>query len=222
METKFQTSFIPKRPIVPVGGLNVSAPRRTTSFFMIVAVLLFVVSLVSAGGMYFWKSYLESAQLEYKEQLAKREQQFNPDLIEELKRQNVKIDVGKQLIVNHIALSQIFQIIGQLTIENVRFTSMDVSTGGTNANSDVKVSLKGHGTSLSAVAWQSDVLGKLEKYGLRNIVKNPILSDPTLDSNGLVSFGFTASIDPSNLSYEKSLAALLNNSGAETGGTTTP
>jgi hypothetical protein len=62
METKFQTSFIPKRPMVPVGGLNASAPRRTTSFFMIAAVLLFVVSIGAAGGMYFWKSYLESAQ----------------------------------------------------------------------------------------------------------------------------------------------------------------
>ncbi len=65
--------------------------------------------------------------------------------------------------------------------------------------------MKGYGSSFSAVAFQSDVLGKLVDYGLRGIVKNPILSDPSLDVNNSVSFGFTATIDPSTLSYEKSL-----------------
>jgi hypothetical protein len=73
------------------------------------------------------------------------------------------------------------------------------------AGEEIKVSLKGYGTSLSAVAWQSDVLGNLERYGLRKVVKNPILSDPALDSNGTVSFGFTASIDPASMTYERSL-----------------
>jgi hypothetical protein len=191
--------------MVPVGGLNAAAPRRTTSFFMIAAVLLFVISIAAAGGMYFWKSYLESSQLKYKDQLAQREKQFNPDLIEELKRQNVKIDLGKQLIAGHVAMSQIFDIIGRLTIEKVRFTSMDLSLGAT-ASDAIRINMKGFGTSLSAVAWQSDVLGQLEKYGLRKVVKNPILSDPALDTNGLVSFGFSAAIDPASLSYEKSLA----------------
>lgn len=190
--------------MMPVGGLSTPAPRRTVSFFMIAAVLLFVVSIGSAGGMYFWKSYLESSQLKYKDQLAQREKQFNPDLIEELKRQNVKIDLGKQLISNHIAMSQIFDIVGRLTIESVRFMSMDVSMGASKEDG-IKVGMKGFGTNLSAVAWQSDVLGQLEKYNLRKVVKNPILSDPALDSNGLVSFSFAASVDPSNLSYEKSL-----------------
>lgn len=204
METKFQTSFIPKRPLIPVSGLTQSAPHRSVSFLMVIAVLLFIASIGVAGGSYFYKSYLESSQVRYKEELALREKQFNPDLIEELKRQNVKIDLGKQLIQNHIAVSQIFDIIGRLTIENVRFTSMDL-TVGQNPSDGIKVSMKGYGTSLSAVAWQSDVLGQLEKYGLRKVVKNPILSDPALDQAGLVSFGFSASIDPDSLSYIKSL-----------------
>ena len=205
METKFQTSFIPKRPIVPVGGLNMPAPRsHTSSLFMTLAGLIFIISLVSAVGMYFWKSYLLSAQASYKTQLVEREKQFKADLIEELKRQNVKIDAAKQLLASHVAMSQIFDIIGRLTIEDVRFLSMDVS-GGKDVNDGVKVSLKGYGTSFSAVAFQSDVLGQLEQYGLRKVVKNPILSDPSLDSTGSVSFGFTATIDPGSLSYAKSI-----------------
>ncbi len=204
METKFQTSFIPKKPLIPVGGLTQSAPHRSFSFLMVISVLLFIVSIGVAGGTYFYKSYLESSQVKYREELALREKQFNPDLIEELKHQNVKIDIGKQLIQNHLAVSQIFDIIGRLTIENVRFTSMDLAIGQ-NSGEGIKVSMKGYGTSLSAVAWQSDVLGQLERYGLRKVVKNPILSDPALDAAGLVSFGFSATIDPESLSYVKSL-----------------
>ncbi len=190
--------------MVPVSGLTVAGPRRTTSYFMMAAVFLFIISIAAAGGMYFWKSYLESAQSAYKEQLTQREKQFNPNLIEDLKRQNVKIDLGKQLLVNHVATSQIFDIVQRLTIESVRFVNMDLTVNSTGGDS-VNVSMKGYGTSLSAVAFQSDVLGQLEKYGLRSVVKNPILSDPSLDNNGLVSFSFTATIDPKYLTYEKSL-----------------
>ena len=191
---------------MPVGGLNTPTPRRhTSSLFMTLAVFLFIASLASAGGMYFWKSVLLSSQEGYKIQLAEREKQFNADLIEELKRQNVKIDLAKGLLKNHMAMSQIFDIVGRLTIESVRFLSMDVSSG-VEPGEGVKVSMKGYGTSFSAVAFQSDVLGQLEEYGLRKIVKNPILSDPALDGNGTVSFGFSATIDPVNLSYEKSIA----------------
>lgn len=170
---------------------------------MTIASLIFVASLVAAGGMYFWKSTLLSSQERYKEQLVEREKQFNADLIEELKRQNVKIDLAKELLANHIALSQIFDVIGRLTIERVRFLSMDVSAG--TAAEGVKISMKGYGADFRSVAFQSDVLGQLEQYDLRKIVKNPIITDPSLDSAGTVSFGFTATVDPSNLSYTKSI-----------------
>ncbi|OHA25342.1 MAG: hypothetical protein A3C79_02615 [Candidatus Taylorbacteria bacterium RIFCSPHIGHO2_02_FULL_45_28] len=183
---------------------------------MVAAVLLFIISIAAAGGMYFWKSYLESSQVRYKEQLAQREKQFNPDLIEELKSQNVRIDMATRLIGNHVALSQIFDIIGRLTIENVRFLSMDVTTGTMEEGKETMVNMKGYGTSLSAVAWQSDVLGQLEKYGLRKVVKNPILSDPALENDGLVSFGFTATIDPASLSYEQSLIGPTDSANAST------
>lgn len=205
METKFQTSFIPKKQFTPTGGLNVQASRgNTSSLFMTLATLLFIASLVAAGGMYFWKSYLLSSQVTYKTQLAEREKQFNSDLIEELKHQNIKIDTAKTLIENHIATSQIFEIIGKLTIESVRFLSMDL-TVGTTYNEGVKINMKGYGTSLSAVAWQSDVLSQLEQYGLRKVVKNPILSDPTVDTDKTVSFGLSATVDSASLSYRKSL-----------------
>lgn len=188
-----------------VGGVSTPAQRRrSTSLFMTIGTLAFIFSLVAAGGTYFWKSFLISSQDGYKTQLAQREKQFNSRLIEELKRQDVKISLAEQLIRNHLAISGIFGVLGSMTIENVRFLSMDL-VAPVNSSEDIKVSMKGYATSFSAVAFQSQVFSKLEDYGLRGIIKNPILSDPVLESTGAASFGFSATIDPSILSYEEGI-----------------
>lgn len=211
METHFQTSFIPKKPIASVGGSALPPRHRSVSIFLMVSVLVFVLSLAAAAGTYVWKNILISAQDGYKVSLVDRQKQFNPTLISQLKDTNVKIDMAKQLLANHLAISEIFDIVSRLTIENVRFFNLDVITGaGSTAMSgqgnDIKISMRGSGANFSAVAFQSDVLNKLEQYGLRTTVKNPILSDPVLDSNGAVSFGFSASISQKDVSYTKSVS----------------
>ncbi|MFA6404838.1 MAG: hypothetical protein WCW03_02455 [Candidatus Paceibacterota bacterium] len=208
METKFQTSFIPRKPLPSIGGVGANAgvglaphrPRHSNSVFFNLALLLFIISLGAGGGMLALKSMTLSSQEGLKTQLSERRKQFNPDLIEELKRINVKIDNSKQVVENHLILSNIFDVIGRLTIEKVRFTNMDLSVDREHSN-DIKVSLNGYGTSLAAVAFQSDVLNQLQEYGLRKIVKNPMISNPTLDTTGNVNFGFSASIDPTSLRY---------------------
>jgi hypothetical protein len=223
METRFQTSFIPKKPTTStIGGIS-SAPkhRHGASVFMSIATVLFILSLVGAGGTYAWKQYLISAQDTYKQDLATREKQFNIDLIEQLKGANVKIDMAHKLLTNHLALSQIFDIIGRMTAENVRFLSMDVSVPKSGSDG-VNVSLQGYGTSFSAVAFQSDVLNQLDQYGLRKIIKNPILSNPALGGNGAVSFGFVATVDSGSLSYEKSVSSVGAPAGSQSAATSTP
>jgi hypothetical protein len=220
METKFQTSFIPKKPTVSAIGSVSSAPRHryTSSIFMTIATIIFIISILGTGAVFAYKQYLINAQETYKIDLATREKQFNTDLIEQLKGQNIKIDDARSLLANHVALSQIFDVLSRLTIENVSFKSLDVSSPTTGSDG-IKISLQGYGTSLSAVAYQSDVLSQLDQYGLRKVVKNPILSNPTLNTNGAVSFGFTAVIDPSSMLYENLISPQTDTSGSNTGTT---
>lgn len=211
METKFQTSFIPKKPLPVVGvqganvGISSHKVAHSGSLFLNISILLFVISLGAGGGVYAWKTYQLSNQEYYKQQLVERQKQFNPELIQQLKLMNTKIDNAKQLLSKHMALSNIFGIISQLTIENVRFLSMDVSTVNKEEGNagDIRVSLSGYGTNLSAVAFQAKVLSELEKYNLRNIVKNPVVSEPELDTGGAVSFDIKAVVDPSTIIYMK-------------------
>ena len=208
METKFQTSFIPKKSVSPTGMAG-NAPvirRAPSSIVMTLATIIFIVSIAAAGGLYAWKFVLTADQKSYKEQLSQRQEQFDLGLIRDLKQVNVQINTARQLMASHLAISQVFESLGRLTVEKVRFSNMELSTGtGATAGSDIKITMRGTGVDLSTVAFQSQVLGELEQYGLRDIVKNPILSDPTEDEKSIVSFDFSASMNPQTLLYSKSV-----------------
>ena len=51
MEPKFQTSFIPKKPIVDDVGVGVGVVRET-NIFSIIAGIFFVLALLTSGGLY--------------------------------------------------------------------------------------------------------------------------------------------------------------------------
>ncbi len=214
METKFQTSFIPKKQLTQVGS-NVSGSHYGISgLFLLIASIIFISSLAGVGGTYFWNDHLLVLQNQAKKDLAARQQEFNINKIEDLKQNQNRIDLASQLIQNHLVLSEIFGILGRFTSEEVRFMNLDLSApSGPNAiNDSIKITMRGYGTSFPAVAFQSDVLSQLNKYGLREKIKNPILSDPSLDSTGTVSFGFSATIDAKNFLYKDFVVASTTDS----------
>ncbi|MEK7464071.1 MAG: hypothetical protein AAB610_03060 [Patescibacteria group bacterium] len=205
METKFQTSFIPKKPLV--SDQKMSSNRSAgTSIFMFVAIILFVASIAGAVFSVLWKNVLNKSQENYKVQLAESEKRFNLSLIEELKKANTKIDLSKQLLKGHLAVSELFSIISRLTIEGIRFTSFEFVAPAKDSEG-IKISMRGVGNSFSAIAFQSDVFGQSQKYGTNKILKNPVLSDLALDANGNVGFTFSTIINPGDVLYEKILTS---------------
>lgn len=212
METKFQTSFIPKKPLVSDQKIYVS--HGGTSILMIIASILFVVSLAGAIFTIISKKVIDTAQINYKIQLAESEKRFNTTLIEDLKKTNTKIDLVKKLLTNHLAVSNVFSIIGALTVDNVRFNSFDFSSQ-VKGSDGVKILMHGVGSSFSTIAFQSKIFGE-SNYGINKVLKNPVLADLAVDQNGKVGFTFSTTIDPSSINYEK----LLNNQTIETDKTT--
>lgn len=211
MDTKFQTSFIPKKPILM--DQKVTHHSGSTSIFMFVSVLIFIFSMAGAVFSVIWKDVQTKQQTQYANDLKKAEARFDIATIEKLKNASVKIETANELLKNHLAVSEIFNIISLLTADGIRFTSFEFSPpsksndpNATDSSGGAKISMKGIGSSFSAIAWQSDVFGKSAKFGTNKVIKNPILTDLQLDpTTGNVAFSFTASINPSDLSYEKIL-----------------
>lgn len=177
-------------------------PRHIASLYMILATTLLVISIAGVGGAFLWKQYQISLQEKLKIELADREKQFNINLIEQLKQVNVQIDTARGLLREHRAVSAIFDLISKLTVEKIQFTTLEI-VGPDNPGGDLNITLEGSGANLAVLAFQSDVLGSLERYNLRKAIKNPIISNPKIGADGLTSFILEASVDPSSVSYER-------------------
>jgi hypothetical protein len=201
METKFQTSFIPKKPILSQTTVRT---HRTISLFALFSILLFIISLAGAGFVIVWKNVLLKTQTQYEATLQANENQFNPALITTLSRASDKINVSQQLLASHLVVSQVFTIIGALTAQNISFSSLDYSAP-TTPGGTAMIAMKGIGSSFSDIAFQSDVFGSAVQYGTNTKIVTPILSNLGLNQNGAVSFTFTAGINPSDILYSKSI-----------------
>lgn len=200
METKFQTSFIPKKPLVT--EQKIVTVKSGTNVLMIVGALIFLASLAGAVYSVVWKNVLIKQRDEYKAQLIESQNRFNTTLIENLKKVNTKIDLAKLMLNNHLATPEIFDIISSLTTENVRFNTFSF-TAPSKDGEGVKVSLSGVAKDFYTIAFQSDVFGKSSVYGKQKLLKDPVVSDVSETENGSIKFGFNATINPVDIQYKK-------------------
>ncbi len=196
------TSFIPKKPLE-----NAVAPsKKPASIFLVISVIVFAVTLVAAGSVYFYKSLLSKRIDNMSVSLEKAKAAFEPALILELKKLNSRIDASESIAQKHTAPSEVFTLLEELTLKSVRFKKF----GYTASSEKITVSMSGEAKNYSSIALQSDVLGK-SPY-----VKNPIFSNLSLDSKGNVNFDLTADIDPSLVSYSAAIERAIERASAPT------
>lgn len=194
METKFQTSFIPKQPVTDTVHQSSSA-----GLLFLITFVLFIASIAAAGGVYLYGQYVNQAIVEGKKQLDRNENAFDPTTIQELTRLNDRISSADILIKQHMAVSNLFAVLSDTTLKNVRFNDFSYAKAG---DGKVNITMKGQATSYETVALQSRAF---TDPGLRNVFRSPIFGDLNLDQSGNVTFSFSASVDPALVSYYKTI-----------------
>jgi hypothetical protein len=210
METKFQTSFIPKKPLVtdPTKSVVVHS-GGSISIMMIISIILFIASLGGAVFSVVWIGVLNKAQESYKQQLSESEKRFNISLIGDLKKFSTKIDISKELFKNHLSVSEIFPIIDELTIETVKFDTFEFAESDKSADS-IEITMHGVAKNYNSIAFQSDVFGASEKFGKNKIIKNPVVADLSEEENGEINFTFSGLLSSKDILYDKTVDASLN------------
>lgn len=191
MDPQVQTSFIPKKPLV-------GESRGGGGLAMLVAFLLFAVSLAGAGGVLAYSAYLDRAIADKKISLEKAEGAFNVRSIQDLTRLDVRLEQAEQLIQNHVAPSGLFSFLSSATLERVQFTSLSLEI---NADGSGHLTLRGTADSFSSLALQSD------QFGVSKVLRNVIFSDISTDANARVTFLVSADVDHTLLSYAQQAAA---------------
>lgn len=194
MEQNFQTSFIPKRPIVETTAKS----SKPVGFFMILSIFVFIAVCVSYGGLYFYKEIIVKNIEQKKKDLKLAEGRFEIDTIKKYTNLDKKLIASKEVLGQHIALTPIFKELQKITMKTVRYTDFSYSFAGGKDNK-IEVNLKGIGIGYRSIALQSDLFAKDKNF------INPVFSGLSLDDKGNVSFDLIFTVDQAFVDFDQNI-----------------
>lgn len=191
MDPRFQTSFIPKKPVTaPVRG-KASEP---VSLLTVISTSIFIAAIALTGAAFGYEKILSQDIEENKATLEQAKAAFDPDLIEQIIRLDNRIDSASELLGQHVAVSNLFRLLEENTLKTVRFTSFSFDFLG---GDKVTIDMDGEAAGFTSIALQSD------KFNSNPIFKNTILEDLKLEETGMVSFNVVTSVDPTSIMYRQ-------------------
>ncbi|MBP7006607.1 MAG: hypothetical protein KBC44_01925 [Candidatus Pacebacteria bacterium] len=194
MEQNFQTSFIPKKPLV--------SQRATTSqpigLLTIIPLIIFFGMIIAGAGIYFYKNSLAQSLTKMENDLNLARNRFEDDKISQLELLDKRLRASSSVLNNHVTVSPIFQALQEVTMKTVRYTRFDYSITGDTP--EIKVTMAGQTTNYKSIALQSEL------FANKKFFIDPVFSNLSLDEKGNVMFDLTFNVDPSFVNYNKSLS----------------
>ncbi len=200
MEQNFQTSFIPKKPMVEQVAVE---KRPTSSLFLIIAIFIFLAMVLGSGGVYFYKSTLTGNLTQMQSDLEKAKNRFEPAKISQLKVLDERLQSSSEILTKHIAISPIFETLQALTMKTIRYTKFSYDFGDKNK---ILVKMSGQAVGYYPIALQADLFSKN-----KNLI-DPVFSNLSLDDKGNVSFDLEFSVDSNFVDYKQMLKTESDNS----------
>jgi hypothetical protein len=196
MEQNFQTSFIPKKPIIKE---RASAPVPVSIFLIISLFILFTVLIVT-GGLYFYKGITEKSIVKMENDLNLASNRFEPAVISKFQVLDRRLSASNKILSNHISVTPIFKLLEGITMKTVRFTKFSYNMG-TDKDPRIEVKMSGVAMGYRAIALQSDLFA-----GEKNLI-DPVFSNLTLDPDANVLFDLDFSVDKNFVNYKQTLPA---------------
>lgn len=189
MEPKFQSSFIPKRPIGEAQPL--SAP--VANIFSVMATVIFVLTLVICGALFAYKYLLTNQVAQAETDLGAAEAAYQPGTIQEIIAAESRIKAASALLSKHIAASQMLDLLSGLTVRSIRWGGFSFIGKTDTPTATVSAEVKTY----ASLAEQSRVISENPAF------YNVQFYDFGLSQNGSVTFKMNVDINPSVVSYKK-------------------
>ena len=200
MEPNFQTSFIPKKPIVKERAVA----ARPVGILLLASIFILFVVLLATGGLYFYKGAVAKNIADMENTLVLAKNRFEPSKITELQTLDKRLRASTEILSKHITVTPVFTALNDLTMKTVRYTKFSYDLG-TDKNSTVNIKISGQAIGYRSIALQSDLLGTNKSF------IDPVFSNLTLDNSGNVLFDLEFSVDPDFVNYKQTLAASAAN-----------
>lgn len=183
-----RTSFIPKKsfkkPVYKTKGAG---------FLLSSSLILFVVSGLLLGGVFFYKEVLKRQITVLETSLKRAHAGFEPGLVQELTSVSMKVKAAKILLKEHKALTPIFEFLRNSTLKNVSFSSFSYKLSKEGA---ADVSMRGVAKGYASLALQIDEFQKSKD------LKEISVSKLSLTNKGNVSFNLELVFSPEFISYK--------------------
>jgi len=198
MEPNFQTSFIPKKPMVaehPTSG-------RSVGFLTVISFIILFTVLLATGGLYLYKGVVTKNITKMENDLNLAKNRFEPSKITELQILDRRLKASTEILSNHIAITPVFQALSAITMKTVRYTKFSYNLGD-EKNSKVAIQMSGQAIGYRSIALQSDLFTTRDEG--KNFI-DPVFSNLTLDAKGNVLFDLEFSVDPSFVDYKQMLS----------------
>jgi hypothetical protein len=195
MEPKFQTSFIPKKPVIQTQGLSSAPVIRTTNIFSLVSGVVFVVTMVVSGSLFFYKQLLNKQIATAGQSIEDARGAFQLDKIQELLDANSRLLAIDKLLNNHVSVSKLLGFLSEVTVKKIRLEEMTYKNEGNSPT----IAMKVEAASYNALAAEGDILSKNE------FIKNPFFANFSPKENGYIEASFSSNIDTTLTSYKKTI-----------------
>jgi len=199
MEPNFQTSFIPKKPMIEERTVS----SRPVGLLSIISIFLFFSVIIASGVLYFYEGILKKNIVNMENDLNLAKDRFEPSKIIELQVLDKRLVASSEILSKHITISPIFQALQNITMKTVSYTKFDYNFSG-NKNEKVQIKMSGIAVGYKSVALQSDLFTE-NKYFI-----DPVFSNLSLDDKGNVIFDLEFLVDPNFIDYEKVLKTTEN------------
>lgn len=195
----FSTSFIPKKPMVPTQGNFRS--RKSFDIFSFLSTFVVLVTILISVGIYFYKINLENEVKSKQNSLAVARESLEEGTLLELQIFNKRLISSNKILANHHVLSPFFELLGDLTLEDIQYTSFN----GVISEKGLAVTMGGLGRDYKTVAIQSDILNSEDAKSLKDVSFSDLKLSDEKDSKGFVSFNVSFFVDKTFLAFENNL-----------------
>lgn len=171
-----------------------------------IAAAVALLSILAAGAVFGYQLYLKGALSSKSAQLDAAQQSIDVDKVEGFIRLKNRLSSVKQLLDQHIELTNFLDVLEARTLQTVRFNSLTVTVA---TDRSALVEMAGTARSFNALAAQSSA------FAAEKRIKRAIFSGITVNANGTVSFNLTATIDPRLITSGEALSG-VRDAGGET------
>ncbi len=191
MSNQFDTSFIPQQPLLRVEG--VKGRHEPVNFALVLALILFFVVLIIAGGVYFYARSIDARILLRSQELASLEATLDSSKITEYKNIESRIINAKVVLRDHNTFSVVLALLESGAADNIGLTKLAFS----NREKKFKVEVHGVGPSYQSIYFQLETWRAISPMVLRVDLSTISVEEAT----GIVKFSAMIELNSEYLRY---------------------